>query len=89
MNPPDNRAYVSILTIVLGALIAVSNIPTVTGNVAYFQDYDSHEDILEKICQKYYGDAICDDSPQECGSAYIENYSINQCKECSTDGFDC
>ncbi len=48
-------------------------------------------------CQQYFGDSICDDSKQDCGSAYVESTnpndpasgSIPECNECQTGGYDC
>ncbi len=40
------------------------------------------------LCQEYYGDNICDDTPEKCGNAYVQGVSIT-CNECSTGGYDC
>jgi hypothetical protein len=41
------------------------------------------------VCDKYYGDAVCDDSQEDCGTHYKSGLSAQSCNECQTGGFDC
>lgn len=41
------------------------------------------------VCKGFFGDSICDDSAADCGSAYQQGTSIDDCDECQTGGYEC
>ena len=50
--------------------------------------YETPEDYQDK-CKQYYGDDICDDSPEDCFDEYQKGTSLEKCDECQTGGYDC